>query len=289
MTSNKPPAAPFAGFDVPPRRDIVLSVVIPVYNERHTLPRILRAVMAAIPDIAKEIIVVDDQSRDGTSQWLKSAFPGESQQVQGARCTEQGAIEFILQSPPTPAANGSFEPCAAPVTVRPIFHTSNLGKGGALRTGFAAATGDVITIQDSDLEYNPAEFAPMLRLIQIGVADVVFGSRFCGNPHRTLYFHHYIGNRLITILFNLLFNQMLTDVETCYKMFRREVIQGVTFVSDDFGIEIELSAAFARPKRWRLYEIGVSYYGRTYAEGKKIGWRDGIKALWYVVKFRFSS
>ena len=129
----------------------------------------------------------------------------------------------------------------------------------------------------------------MFRLLQIGVADVVYGSRFYGRSHRSLYFYHYLVNRTISALFNVLFDQMLSDLETCYKMFRRSVIEDVTFISDDFGIEVELSAAFARSKRWRIYECGISYYGRSYAEGKKIGWRDGLLALWYIVKFRLRA
>ena len=143
-----------------------------------------------------------------------------------------------------------------------------------------------MVVQDADLEYDPADWAEMFRLLQIGVADVVYGSRFCGRPHRALYLYHYLGNRLISAFFNVLFDQTLTDLETCYKMFRRGVLDDVVLVSDDFGIEVELSAVFARPKRWRIYECGVNYYGRTYAEGKKIGWRDGLLALWYIVKFR---
>jgi len=173
--------------------------------------------------------------------------------------------------------------------VRPLLHASNGGKGRALRSGFAAATGDVIVVQDGDLEYDPGDWTAMFRLLQIGVADVVYGSRFHGRPHRALYLYHYLGNRLIAALFNLLFDQTLTDLETCYKMFDRKVLDGVNLVSDDFGIEVELSAAFARPRRWRIYECGITYYGRTYEEGKKVGWRDGLLALWYVIKFRFRN
>jgi glycosyltransferase involved in cell wall biosynthesis len=277
----------FSGFDVPPQQDIVLSIVIPVYNERETLPRIMRAAMLLAPEVAKEFVVVDDCSLDGSREWLTNVFPEKCQSVKGVRRDNQGRTEFLSPEAVCAEPEGSYELIPGQVTVRPVLHEKNGGKGRALRTGFAAATGDVIAIQDADLEYNPADLAPMLHLIQIGVADVVYGSRFYGRPHRLLYFYHYLGNRAISALFNVLFDLTLTDVETCYKMFRREVIEGLCFTSDDFGIEVELSAAFARAKRWRIYEIGISYYGRTYVEGKKIGWRDGVKALWYVIKFRF--
>jgi glycosyltransferase involved in cell wall biosynthesis len=170
-----------------------------------------------------------------------------------------------------------------------LFHERNRGKGAALRTGFSYALGNVIVIQDADLEYDPDDWSRMLPLItDRKVADVVYGSRFYGRPHRSLYFHHYLGNRLISFLFNLLYNQMLSDVEVCYKMFSREVLTELKLTSDDFGFEIEISAQIARARRWRIYEVGISYYGRTYDEGKKINWRDGLKALVYLDKFRIS-
>ncbi|MDP1840518.1 MAG: glycosyltransferase family 2 protein [Reyranella sp.] len=279
-----------SGFDVSPRQDLRLSVVIPVYNERETLPRILRAVMAVMPGISREIIVVDDGSSDGTREWMSTAFPADSNEISGVRRNHDGTIDFL---PSTAAADGDgfedgFEKVAGPVTMRPRLQAANGGKGSALRAGLAAATGDVVVIQDADLEYDPSDWVPMFRLLQIGVADVVYGSRFYGRPHRALYFYHYLGNRTISALFNILYDQTLTDLETCYKMFRREVIEGAALSSNDFGIEVELSAVFARPRRWRIYECAISYYGRTYEEGKKIGWRDGVLALWYVVKFRFA-
>lgn len=277
------------GFDVPPRQDLKLSIVIPVYNERETLPRILRAVSLALPGVAREIVLVDDCSRDGTRDWIRQAFPAAENVVTGTRRDADGKITFVgegTESTASEIGRGALEPVAGPLTVRLLLHETNGGKGRALRTGFAAVSGDIVVIQDADLEYDPTDWAPMFRLLQIGVADVVYGSRFYGRPHHALYFYHYLGNRTISALFNVLFDQTLTDLETCYKMFRREVLSDTELVSDDFGIEVELSAAFARPKRWRLYECGISYYGRTYAEGKKIGWRDGVLALWYIVKFR---
>jgi glycosyltransferase involved in cell wall biosynthesis len=275
-----------SGFDVPPRRDLELSVIVPVYNERETLPRILRAVSLVLPGIARQIVVVDDCSRDGTREWIGRTFPGPSNAVAAIRRTSCGKIEFLSDADVTAATEHDFEKVAGAINICPILQDANGGKGNALRAGLAAATGDVIVVQDADLEYDPSDWAPMFRLLQIGVADVVYGSRFYGRPHRTLYLYHYLGNRAISGLFNVLFDQTLTDLETCYKMFRREVIDGVALTCDDFGIEVELSAAFARPKHWRIYECAINYYGRTYAEGKKISWRDGLKALWYVVKFR---
>jgi glycosyltransferase involved in cell wall biosynthesis len=282
------------GFDVPPRRDLQLTVVIPVYNERETLPRILRAVALALPGVAREVVLIDDCSTDGTREWIEATFPSSATPsstiiVAGVRRSESDQVEFLSEAQAAAAVEGSFEKVAGALTVLVKLHDVNGGKGRALRSGFALAKGDVIVIQDADLEYDPADWAPMFRLLQIGVADVVYGSRFYGRPHRSLYFYHYLGNRAISALFNLLFDQMLSDLETCYKMFRRSVIEDATFISDDFGIEVELSAAFARPRRWRIYECAINYYGRTYDEGKKIGWRDGLLALWYVVKFRLRS
>lgn len=274
-----------SGFDVPPRTDLVLSVVIPVYNERSTLPRIVRAVMLALPHLRKEIIVVDDGSKDGTREWLSESFPDEKTTVFGVARRCDGAIDFLLSSA---RADGEYDQLPQSTVVRPILSKKNGGKGNALRTGFKAATGDVVVIQDADLEYDPSDWQPMMRLIEIGAADVVYGSRFYGKPHRSLYLYHYLGNKVINYLFNVMFDQTLTDLETCYKMFVRQALDGVILISDDFGIEVELSARLAGSKKWRVYETAITYYGRTYLEGKKIGWRDGLKALWYVVKFRFS-
>jgi glycosyltransferase involved in cell wall biosynthesis len=167
------------------------------------------------------------------------------------------------------------------------FHEKNRGKGGALQTGLGRATGDVIVIQDADLEYDPADWASMWDLIvKRDIADVVYGSRFYGRPHRSLNYHHYMGNRIISLIYNVLYNQTLTDVEVCYKMLRREVLDTLKLTALDFGIEVQISAQIALARRWRIYEVGISYYGRTYEEGKKINWRDGVKALWYLVRYR---
>ena len=255
---------------------MLLSIVIPVYNERHTLGAILRVVARTLPDVSKEIIVVDDCSKDGTREWLQANFPDGARSGSAVDLDPDGQLVFAQDTGPSR------------VTVRPIFHERNRGKGGGLQSGFAAITGDILVIQDADLEYDPSDWQPMYDLIAVRkVADVVFGSRFYGRPHRSLYFHHYFANRLISFLFNIVFNQTLTDIETCYKMMTREVARSLRLTANDFGIEVEMSAEIARQRRLRIYELGISYYGRTYAEGKKINWKDGLKALWYVFKFRF--
>ena len=185
------------------------------------------------------------------------------------------------------APQGAARP-GAPITIRPLYHERNRGKGAALRTALAAATGDVVVIQDADFEYDPQDWATMYELIAgRAVADVVYGSRFRGQAQRSLNFHHYLANRLISLLFNVLYNQTLSDIETCYKMMRGEVARSLKLSSDDFGIEVEISARIARQRNLRIYETPISYYGRGYDEGKKINWRDGVKALWYLLKFRF--
>jgi glycosyltransferase involved in cell wall biosynthesis len=238
-----------------------LSVVIPAYNEAGTIEQALRAVGRALPTVPKQIIVVDDGSTDGTREWLRA------------------------QSAPGSALRSDLGP---QVELEVIFHEQNRGKGGAVRTGFAHCRGDVVIIQDADLEYDPEDWRPMWNLVvERSVADVVYGSRFYGNPHRSLNFHHFLGNKLISWMFNVLFNQTLTDIEVCYKMMRIEVLRSFDLRCEDFGIEVELTARIARSRRWRIYEVGVSYFGRTYAEGKKINWRDGVKALLYIVMLRF--
>jgi glycosyltransferase involved in cell wall biosynthesis len=255
---------------------MLLSVIIPVYNERHTLGPILVAVARALPQVSKEIIIIDDCSTDGTREWLRSNF-SEGQRV-GSTVDLDGNGNLTFNKISGPST----------VTARPIYHERNKGKGGGLQTGFAAVTGGVLVIQDADVEYDPNDWGQMYDLIAVRkVADVVFGSRFYGRPHRSLFFHHYLGNRLVSLLFNLLFDQTLTDIECCYKMMTSRVARSLRLTANDFGIEVEMSAEIARQRNLRIYELGISYFGRTYAEGKKVNWRDGLKALWYVFKFRF--
>jgi glycosyltransferase involved in cell wall biosynthesis len=225
-----------------------LSVVIPVYNEEQWLREIVRRV-EAVP-IPKEIILVDDCSKDGTRAILMKEIEG--------RCG-----------------------------IKVIYHEKNQGKGAALRTGFKHATGDVVLVQDADLEYDPAEYPRLLQPILENRADVVFGSRFIGDNHRVLYFWHYIANKVLTTLSNFFTNLNLTDMETCYKVFRREVLQGINIKSDRFGFEPEITAKVAKKKSpsWRIYEIPISYSGRTYEEGKKIGLKDAFNALYCIIRF----
>ena len=223
-----------------------LSVVIPCYNEAATIRDLVAAVEAAAP-AGKEIIVVDDCSTDGTRELLRS-------EIEGTRAVV-------------------------------VYHDVNRGKGAALRTGFSRATGDIVIIQDADLEYDPNEYGLVIGPIVEGKADAVYGSRFMGHrPHRVLYFWHRVGNGLLTLLSNMFTNLNLTDMETCYKAFRREVIQSIHLEEDRFGFEPEVTAKLARGG-FRIYEVGIAYYGRTYAEGKKIGWRDGVRAIVCILKY----
>jgi glycosyltransferase involved in cell wall biosynthesis len=256
----------------------MLSVIVPAFNERATLPEALAAVSRALPAVDKQVIVVDDGSTDGTREWLQANFPDGPRS--GARVSVGADGNLIFAD----------DPAAATTAIQALYHDANRGKGAAVRTGLEAADAPVLVIQDADLEYDPMDWAVMYDLIaERKIADVVYGSRFYGRPHRSLYFLHYVANRFISLVFSLLYNQTLTDIECCTKMFTREVKDGLRLSCDDFGIEIELSAQIARARRWRVYETGVSYFGRTSAEGKKVGWRDGVKALWYLIRFRLSD
>jgi glycosyltransferase involved in cell wall biosynthesis len=240
--------------------DLVLSVVIPVYNERETIREILRHVRA-VP-IQKQIILVDDYSTDGTRDILKRLETEEP--------------DLVI-----------------------AYHDRNQGKGAALRTGFAKATGQIVIVQDADMEYDPAQYPQLIEPIIEGKADVVYGSRFIGEKHRVLYFWHSLANKFLTLLSNTFTNLNLTDMEVCYKVFRREVIQGITLKSDRFGFEPEVTAKVARfrmpaiegrpARRCRVYEMPVSYNGRDYREGKKIGWKDGVQALYCIVRYALAD
>ncbi|TPG65652.1 glycosyltransferase family 2 protein [Hymenobacter nivis] len=230
-----------------------LSIVVPVYNEARTIHQILDLLreLQLLNGIGKEIILVDDCSTDDSAATVAAyaaRYPG--------------------------------------LDLRLLAHPTNRGKGAALRTGLRAATGDYVIVQDADLEYDPEEYNLLIRPILKGFADVVFGSRFMGgNPHRILFFWHSIGNYWLTVLSNMTTDLNLTDMETCYKLFRRDIIQGLDLKENRFGFEPEVTAKVARVPGVRIYEVGISYYGRTYAEGKKIGWRDGFRALYCIVKY----
>ncbi len=239
-----------------------VSVVIPVYNEAGTIEEILFRVQDV--RVASEIIVVDDASKDGTRPWLESVV---ARQQSGAR--------FF------PIKNGRELDLT---TLRIVFQPRNAGKSAALRRGFAEAKCDVIIVQDADLEYDPRDYRKMLEPILDGRADVVYGCRFLGGPQRVLYFWHYVGNKFLTLLSNMFTNLNLNDMETCYKVFRREVLNGMKLVSERFGFEPEFTARIAKGN-WRIYEVSISYAGRTYAEGKKITWKDGFRALYQIVRF----
>jgi glycosyltransferase involved in cell wall biosynthesis len=246
-----------------------ISVLMPVYNEIGSIAEIIDIVKASLPGVIKEIVIVDDGSKDGTRDWLKDNF------------------EVVLEGDVAGETALAINTVSAECTVRVVFHSRNRGKGGAIQTAMRIATGAVIVIQDADLEYDPEDWKDMYNLIATKkVADVVYGSRFYGKPHRSLYFHHYMANRVISLIFNVLCNQTLTDVETCYKMFTRAVLNSLRITANDFGIEVQISYQIALAQKWRIYEMGIRYYGRTYHEGKKINWKDGVKALWYLILYR---
>ena len=225
-----------------------LSIVIPIYNERETLETLIAKVNSV--DYDKEILLIDDFSSDGTREVLKRYENKENFQV--------------------------------------LYHDHNQGKGAALRTGFSNVNGDIIIIQDADLEYNPADYGTLIEPILDGRADVVYGSRFLGGPHRVLFFWHSIGNMVLTTLSNMLTDVNLTDMETGYKVFTKKVNDTLTFKCDRFGFEPEFTAKVAK-NNFRVYEVPISYNGRDYSEGKKITWKDGVAAIWYIIKFKFTN
>lgn len=233
-----------------------LSIIIPAYNEERTITKILERVLAVnIDGIDKELVIVNDCSKDKTKDVLEN---------------------FIAQN-----QNHN---------IKLFSHPVNQGKGAALHTGIKEATGDYIIIQDADLEYDPREYKDLLRPILEGNADVVYGSRFMGgNPHRILFFWHSIGNKFLTFVSNMFTNLNLTDMETCYKLFRADIIKGLKLKEKRFGFEPEVTAKVSRVPDVRIYEVGISYYGRTYAEGKKINWKDGFRALWCILKYNLLS
>jgi glycosyltransferase involved in cell wall biosynthesis len=237
----------------------MLSLVMPVYNEAATLKTVVERVTAV--DVDKELVIVDDGSTDGSREMLVALH-------------EQGLAHW-LQHPERQRAGNR---------VRVHLQPRNMGKGAALRTGFGLVTGDIVAVQDADLEYDPQDLLRLIQPIRDGIADVTFGSRFIGSPRRVLYFWHTVLNRMLTLASNMLNDLNLTDMETCYKAFTADVARRITIEEDRFGVEPELVAKVAK-MHLRIYEVPISYYGRTYAEGKKIGWKDGVRALYCIAKY----
>ncbi|HEY3117048.1 MAG TPA: glycosyltransferase family 2 protein [Chloroflexota bacterium] len=240
-----------------------LSVVMPVYNERDTIEEILERV--AQVTIEKEVIVVDDGSTDGTREIL------------------QKLAEELRESATIRSASRGTRDGKSKGNIRIFFEEKNRGKGAALRRGFREAQGEVVIVQDADLEYDPGDYYRLLEPIERGLADVVYGSRFLGGPHRVLFFWHSVANKLLTILSNMFTGMNLSDVWTCYKAFKRDVLKEIELREDRFGFEPEVTAKIARGG-WRVYEVPISYHGRTYAEGKKITWRDGVRGIWVILR-----
>ncbi|MBI3182745.1 MAG: glycosyltransferase family 2 protein [Myxococcales bacterium] len=236
---------------------MLLSVVIPVYNEVRTVSEVLRRVSAV--ELPKELVVVDDGSTDGSRELLRSLSEKGLQGLEGARSAGESRLKVLFQE-------------------------RNRGKGAALRAGFAEAAGDIVIVQDADLEYDPRDIPRVIQPILDGVADVVFGTRFSGETRRVLYFSHAVVNRALTTLSNLTSGLNLSDMETCYKAFRAEVLRSLTLEENRFGIEPELTAKVGKAG-WRVYEVPIRYHGRTYEEGKKIGWKDGVRALYAIAKY----
>jgi glycosyltransferase involved in cell wall biosynthesis len=241
-----------------------LSVLMPAYNEIHTIQDILYKVQNV--DLEKEIIIIDDYSTDGTREFLK-----ELNQNKGTMPSKDGKPELNIDE------------------LKVIFHDTNLGKGAAINSGIKQLSGDVMVIQDADLEYEPEEYHKLLKPILDGHADVVYGSRFMGgSPHRILFFWHSIGNKILTFISNMFTNLNLTDMETCYKMIKREIIDQISIQEKRFGIEPEITAKIAKSGA-RVYEVGISYYGRTFEEGKKISWKDGIRTVYCIFRYNLFS
>jgi glycosyltransferase involved in cell wall biosynthesis len=248
-------------------KDPKISVVIPVYNEKATIDEILRRVLET--EIRKEVIVVDDCSSDGTRQILETM-----------------ALLKARGEAFAPAQDG--EDAVPLADLRFFFQSVNQGKGAALRRGFAEVTGDIVLVQDADLEYNPRDYPMLLEPLLDGRADVVYGSRFLGGPQRVHYFWHYVANKCLTLLSDIFTNLKLSDMETCYKVMLTPVLRSITLKSDRFGFEPEITAKIAK-RQWRVYEVPISYAGRTYEEGKKITWKDGVHALWCIVRYSLAD